>query len=216
MSHDTIIHRIVRPAVRLIATTRVTPNQLTTLRLVTGLAAAAAFALGDAMWSDIGGGVFLVSMLLDRADGELARQTGRTSIAGYRYDLVCDCIATVATFIGIGFGLVDSLGPSAALLGLVAGAGVGGLFWLLNVLRLAPECTYAFWGGRIVVDTDDAMIFVPVLIWCGAAQQELIAAAVVPPVAMLGLSLHFFHRKRRRAAEAANADAPNVPPPVSP
>ena len=74
MSHDTIIHRIVRPAVRRVALTGVTPNQITTLRLLGGIAAALAFA-GPAPWPAIGGGIFLFSMLLDRADGELARQT---------------------------------------------------------------------------------------------------------------------------------------------
>jgi phosphatidylglycerophosphate synthase len=212
VSHDTNIHRIVRPAVRLVATTGVTPNHLTTLRLITGLAAAAAFALGDAVWFDIGGAVFLLSTLLDRADGELARQTGRTSTAGHRYDLICDCIATAAAFIGIGFGLVGSLGPSAALLGLAAGAGVGGLFWLLNVLRLARSCTYAFWGGRIIVDADDAMIFLPVLIWCGAAELELIAATVITLAAVLGLSLRSFHRRRRSGIGEPELSGPECNP----
>ena len=44
MSHDTWIHRTVRPVARSLARIRVTPNQVTTLRPVAGLAAAAAFA----------------------------------------------------------------------------------------------------------------------------------------------------------------------------
>ena len=206
MSHDTTIHRIVRPAVRRIAPTGVTPNQLTTLRLVTGLVAAAAFAVGGPIWPRIGGVIFLLSLLLDRADGELARQTGRSSPLGYRYDLVCDCLATVATFIGIGFGLVGSFGPGAILLGLIAGAGVCGLFWMLNVVKVAPVSTYRFWGGRLVVDTDDAMVFVPVLIWCGAAKLELIAAASLTLLALLGLSLRGF--LKRTAAERPSINPP--------
>lgn len=196
MSHDTTIHRIVRPAVRLIAPSGVTPNQLTTVRLVTGLLAAAAFAVGGRGWPDIGGMVFLLSLLLDRADGELARQTGQSSAGGYRYDLICDCIATVSTFMGIGLGLVGSLGPVAVLLGLVAGAGVCALFWMLNVLRVAPVRTFVFWRGRIVADTDDAMVFVPVLIWFGAARLELVAAATLTLAAILGLGLSSLNRGR--------------------
>ena len=202
MSHDTTIHRIVRPVVRRIAPTGITPNQLTTLRLVTGLIAAVAFAAGGEAWPRLGGVIFLLSLLLDRADGELARQTGRCSAMGYRYDLVCDCLATVATFIGIGFGLVDSFGPAAILLGLIAGAGVCGLFWMLNVLKVAPVSTYRFWGDRIVIDTDDAMALVPVLIWCGAAKLELVAAASLTLVALLGLSLRGFLKRTGTAAAA--------------
>ena len=212
MSHDTTIHRIVRPAVRRIAPTGVTPNQLTTLRLVTGLIAAAGFAQGGEFWPRLGGVIFLLSLLLDRADGELARQTGRSSPLGYRYDLVCDCLATVATFIGIGFGLVGSFGPGAILLGLIAGAGVCGLFWMLNVVKVAPVSTYQFWGGRLVVDTDDAMVFVPVLIWCGAAKLELIAAASLTLVALLGVSLRGFFK--RTATDTAEQSVDGINPPA--
>lgn len=191
MSHDTLIHHIIRPAVRRIAPTGVTPNQLTTLRLITGLAAAAAFARGGVLWPDLGGVIFVLSMLLDRADGELARQTGQSSLGGNRYDLVCDCTASVATFIGVGLGLIGALGPVGILLGLSAGTGIGVLFWQLNVLKLVPLRAYTFWNERLVVDPDDAMIFVPILIWCEAAQPMLIAAAVITPAAAvwLGLSL---------------------------
>lgn len=205
MSHDTTIHHIVRPAVRWIAPTGVTPNQLTSLRLITGLAAAVSFALGKVVWLDIGGAIFLLSMLLDRADGELARQTGRTSLAGYRYDLISDGIASTAAFIGLGYGLSGSLGSGAILLGLAAGAGTGGLFWQINVLTLASPRSYAFWRGRIVVDPDDAMIFVPVLIWCGAARLELIAAAAVTPAAVLCLGLYAVHARRRSTGRTTSS-----------
>src|SRR5215213_4275909 len=102
MSTDTLIHRIIRPAIRRIAPTRITPNHITTLRLVTGIAAALAFAQGEELWLAVGGGIFIVSMLLDRADGELARQTGRASVGGHRYDLVSDSASNIIAFIGIG------------------------------------------------------------------------------------------------------------------
>ncbi len=191
MSHDTLIHRITRPTVRRIAPTGVTPNQLTTLRLITGLVAAAAFACGGVLWPDMGGTIFVLSMLLDRADGELARQTDQSSLGGHRYDLVCDCTVSVAAFLGVGLGLIGALGPVGVLLGLSAGIGIGVLFWQLNVLNPAPLRAYTFWNERVVVDPDDAMIFVPILIWCGADQPMLIAAAVITPAAAvwLGLSL---------------------------
>lgn len=188
ISHNTLIHRIVRPAVRGIAPTGVTPNQLTTLRLVTGIAAAAGFAIGGTVWPHVGGVIFILSMLLDRADGELARQTGQSSLSGYRYDLICDCTANVIAFVGIGIGLAGgTLGHSAVILGILAGFGIAVLFWQLNVAKLHAVPGYALWGGRVVVDPDDAMVFVPILIWCGWAQPMLIAAAAITPAAALWL-----------------------------
>ena len=50
ISHNTYIHRMVRPAVRPLVATGITPNHLTTVRLAGGLAAAAAVAVGTAAW----------------------------------------------------------------------------------------------------------------------------------------------------------------------
>lgn len=184
MSHNTIIHRIVRPPVRLAARTKLTPNQITTVRLLTGMVAAWLFASG---WLALGGAVFVLSMLLDRADGELARQTGQMSLAGYRYDLASDCIASVATFVGLGIGMAPAQGEASIWIGLAAGLGIGLLFFELNVLKLGEVRGYDLAEG-ITVDPDDAMILVPILIWCGLAWPMTIAAAVITPLASLALA----------------------------
>ncbi|MFC7475034.1 CDP-alcohol phosphatidyltransferase family protein [Dankookia sp. GCM10030260] len=188
MSVNTLIHRIVRPAVRAIAPLGVTPNQITTLRLVTGVVAAGAFAVGGGVWPAIGGAIFVFSMLLDRADGELARQTGQSSPFGYRYDIASDCAANVVAMVGIGIGLHDTLGLAGPVLGAVAGAGIGALFWQLFGLRLAQPRGYEPWPG-LVVDPDDALILVPVFVWAGAALPMIVAAAVITPLAALWLGL---------------------------
>jgi archaetidylinositol phosphate synthase len=82
ISHNTWVHRTVRVAVRPLANTPVTPNHLTTLRLMTGQAAAVAFATGIPVWQIVGAGVLVVSFFLDRADGELARLSGKMSPGG--------------------------------------------------------------------------------------------------------------------------------------
>lgn len=188
MSANTLIHRIVRPVVRSIAPLGVTPNQITTLRLITGIAAATAFAVGDGLWPAIGGGIFVFSMLLDRADGELARQTGQSSPFGYWYDIISDCAANVVAMFGIGIGLYATLGLAGPVLGAVAGAGIGALFWQLFGLRLAQPRGYEPWPG-LVLDPDDALILVPVFVWTGAAVPMIIAAAVITPLAALWLAL---------------------------
>ena len=189
MSQNTLIHGLVRPAVRVIAAhTSLTPNHVTTLRLATGLAAALIFAQGTYGWAAIiGGFIFLLSMLLDRADGELARHTNQLSIAGHRYDLMSDCMVGIFIFIGIGIGVVQTAGPNALWLGALAGLGNGVLFLELNVLKLASVRGHDLFGGRIEVDPDDIMIFLPVLVWCDLAVPLLITAAVVTPLAALGI-----------------------------
>ncbi|MEQ9327385.1 MAG: CDP-alcohol phosphatidyltransferase family protein, partial [Rhodospirillales bacterium] len=71
MSHNTYIHRAVRVLVRPLARTPVTPNQITTLRLAGGIGACALFASGPDQHLMAGAWLFLFSMVLDRADGEL-------------------------------------------------------------------------------------------------------------------------------------------------
>ncbi|MGO1077208.1 CDP-alcohol phosphatidyltransferase family protein [Inquilinus sp. CA228] len=189
MSQDTLIHRIVRPAVRRVAPTGVTPNQLTTMRLATGVAAAVGFACGG-IWADLGGVVFLLSMLLDRADGELARQTGQASPWGHRYDLCVDCLCDAIAFIGIGIGLaLAGLGFAPVLLGAAAGLGIGVLFWQLNVTKVIELSRYAMRHRGVVVDPDDALALVPVFVWLGLAWPMLVAAAVITPAGALWLGV---------------------------
>jgi archaetidylinositol phosphate synthase len=61
------------------------------------------------------------------------------------------------------------------------------LFLELNVLKIASVRGHDLFGGLIRVDPDDAVILVPVLVWCNLAGPMLIAAAVVIPLAALGV-----------------------------
>jgi phosphatidylglycerophosphate synthase len=192
MSHDTIIHHIVRPAVRRVAPSGITPNLVTTLRLATGLAAAACFAGG---WLAVGAGVFLLSLLLDRADGELARQTGQMSASGHRYDLAADCLASMAAFVGLGIGLAAGHGAAAIWGGTAAGLGIGLLFAELNLFALVAVRGQRLTEG-VSVDPDDAMVLVPVLIWCGLAWPMTIAAAVVTPIGAAAVAAIGLMRRR--------------------
>ena len=187
VSHDTLIHRLVRPVVRPLSFTPVTPNQITSLRLGVGLAAAAGLAMPGG-WRAAGAGLYLLSLLMDRMDGELARLTGLTSTGGYRYDLICDCVATVAAFAGLGIGLREALGPLAMALGVVAGVSVVGLFYHMNVAKLASPAGLGA-HGRTWIDPDDAMFALPVLIWTGQAKLALMAAGVLTPIVLIVLVL---------------------------
>ena len=80
-----------------------------------------------------GAGLFLVSMLFDRADGILARLSGKTSEFGHRFDLFTDALCNAIIFVGLGVGNMGShFGAWAVVLGLLAGGAVAtqtGFLW---------------------------------------------------------------------------------------
>ena len=204
MSHDTWAHRIVRPAVRRLATTSVTPNQLTTLRLLTAVTAALLLASGDRGLSIIGGAIFLVSFFLDRADGDLARHIGKSSPWGHRFDLCADYTANILVFVGIGFGLQEStLGASAIALGAVAGSAIVLIFWLVRfVERVEGAAVFPSAGG---FDADDAMAIIPLSIWLDGEMYILMAAAIGAPL-FFGWSVWRFRKPLSQLSLALRED----------
>ena len=181
MSHNTFVHRAIRPLVRRLSATNLQPNTVTMVRITMAVTAAGCFAAGPSL---LGAGcvLFAGSALLDRVDGELARQTGRFSNWGHRLDLVGDCSADALTFIGLGYG--SRLGPLAfwaPLLGLSAGTSIVALFWQFNVRRYVAATISA---GRLF-DPDDAMFLVPFLLLSAGPGPVLLLAGVLTPLAAL-------------------------------
>ncbi len=201
MSYNTWIHRVARVTiVKPLASTPVTPNQLTTARLATGIAAAAAVGSGVELWRDVGAAVFVLSVLLDRADGDLARLTGRTSPSGHRYDMIADAVSNALILIGLGVGLRDGgFGFWAVPMGFQAGLSVAAILWMVMGMEEkkghgAGELP-SFWG----FDADDAVLLIPVLIWLDQAEGLLTAAAIIAPlVAVLFFGMF---RRQLRATE---------------
>ena len=158
----------------------ITPNHLTTLRLVTGFAAATAFAIGTRRWDIVAGVVFVISAFLDRADGELARMSGRTSKRGHVYDLASDVASNVTAFAGIGIGLSHGpLGGAALAMGFVAAAAVGAIFWIVTAMDGGSGDAFPGAGG---FDPDDALFIVGPMAWFGWLEPLLYAAAIGAPL----------------------------------
>ena len=155
----------------------------------------------------LGAGLFLVSTLLDRADGELARQTGRFSRIGSRFDLISDCVSTMAIFVGLGVGataglpIEPMLQPGVGLLlGIVGAISTALVFAQLNMLPPTLGGTGVMPGRRF--DPDDAMLVVPVAIWCGGASWILLASGVLTPLAAILVSAIRLLRRDRLPAGA--------------
>lgn len=182
MSHNTWIHRGVRHLVRPLVATPVTPNHITFCRLAGGLVAAGALALGTDEGRFWGAILFCVSFVLDRADGELARQSGKTSPIGHIFDLWSDTVCNALFFVGLGVGLRNDGPEWAVLMGIVAGASVALILWMVlrvesHVGRRGAEIRSV--GG---FDPDDAILLAPFAIFLGWAEGLLWAAALVTPV----------------------------------
>jgi phosphatidylglycerophosphate synthase len=178
--------RVARYLVRRLKSSRVTPNQLTTVRLGVGLASAAAFTPGTYGWSNIGAFLLIVSNFLDHADGELARLTGKTSRFGHLYDLASDAAVTIALFVAIGFGVSAGAGTKSdvppVLLGAVAGIAISVIFFL----RMRIEQTLGKAATRQAsvagFETEDVLYLMPLATLSKALAPLLVIAAIGAPL----------------------------------
>ena len=197
MTVTTWTHLLARPMVRPLIGTAVRPNHLTTLRLLTGIAACIGLALGTRAGMWWGGGLWLISAFLDRADGELARIGNMMSPAGHRYDFLADVWVNTVFFVAIGIGLRNSwLGQWAIPLG--AASGVSILLASLFAERLerrSPAGTKAI-SGKWGFDPDDALYLMGPLAWLGWLGPILVAASVGSTVAMLILGIRLLRLRR--------------------
>jgi archaetidylinositol phosphate synthase len=176
-------HRIARVLVRPLVGGPITANHLTTVRLLTGVAACAAFAVGQRQWEIWGGVIWVISAFLDRADGELARLGGTTSAWGHAYDYACDVGVNAAVFAGIGAGLRESvLGWWAVPMGVVAALSVAAASLLSERLEQVDGSGKKAYAGVAGFDFDDLLYLFGPIAWLGWLLPLLIAAAVGAPV----------------------------------
>lgn len=188
MSHDSWTHLLARRAIRPLLGTAVTPNHLTTLRLVTGVAACALVALGTTAGAWWGGALWLVSAFLDRADGELARVGNMMSASGHRYDFYVDNLVNALFFVAAGFAVAGGwLGAWAIPLGLLGGASMMICGWWSELLEArSPPGTKAY-SGAAGFDPDDALYLMGPLAWLGWLAPVVVGAAI-GATAMMGIT----------------------------
>lgn len=184
MVGDSWTHKIARVCILPLVNTSVTPNHLTILRLVTGLLACTGFALGNQEGNLWGGIFWLISAFLDRADGELARVSGKTSEWGHKFDYFCDVTVTALFFVGIGIGLRESsLGMWSVVMGLSAAIGVVAAEILAEKIDQAQKDTgekaYAGFAG---FDFDDVLYLFAPVVWLNLHYPFLIGASVGAPI----------------------------------
>jgi phosphatidylglycerophosphate synthase len=115
---------------RHLVATRVTPNQLTYLMVLAGLAAGAALLVPGLAGALAAALLIQLYLLLDCVDGEVARWRGETSVTGVYLDRVGHYLAEAALLAGLGLRAADVLareGPAPnwlwAFLGAIAALG---------------------------------------------------------------------------------------------
>ncbi|MEV5830767.1 CDP-alcohol phosphatidyltransferase family protein [Spirillospora sp. NPDC052242] len=81
------------------------PNQLTYLMMLSGIAAGVVVSLPlSPLWTAVGGAVLIqVYLLLDCVDGEVARYLRQTSVAGVFLDRIGHYLSEVSLLVGLGF-----------------------------------------------------------------------------------------------------------------
>jgi phosphatidylglycerophosphate synthase len=121
---DVALHRrLSRPISRLAVRLGITPNVITFFSLTVGLAAARCFWHADAPAAAAGLVLYTTAVVLDHADGEVARLTLAESPAGEWLDVGADTVVHTSLVVAMGVtaGIATSMGPA---LGAVAGMGV--------------------------------------------------------------------------------------------
>ena len=114
-------------AVRAVFRTSITPNQITLFSIVVGLAAAACFGAGPAT-AAAGAALYAASVILDCADGQLARLKKNGTRMGRVLDGVVDYIVGISAYIGIAVGLKPPAWPASRWWLLMVAAAASNIF----------------------------------------------------------------------------------------
>lgn len=178
--------------------TWVRPNHLTALRLVVGLAACALLAVGSktaAIWSGI---LWVITCVLDRADGELARVGNMRSESGKMLDYYSDMILDTWWFLCAGISLRHGwLGQSTFALGLIAGASILLCMWYAEMFERLSDPGVKAWEGARRFHPDDALFLLAPLTWLGWVAPVLIASSICTPIIALVLFVRYVALRRR-------------------
>lgn len=170
-----IAHFMIRPFRR----TPLTPNHVTTLSLMFGVACGVCFAVGNPAAITLAPMLYIFGTLLDHADGELARLTGRSSKAGHYYDHAAGGASYVALFVGLGLGLRhDVQGAHAIPLGLIAAFSTVTAMSLRLIMEKRHGKAALIQPNIAGFEIEDLMYLIGPATWLGLRRGFLVLAAV--------------------------------------
>lgn len=118
-----VYHPLSRRLATVLAATPITPNMVSVAGGLCVVAAAVCYSqLSYPVSVALGFAFHLLWHVVDGADGDLARMTGRTSATGELVDGVCDYVSHIVLYLVLGAMLDDSWGGWAWVLAVLAGA----------------------------------------------------------------------------------------------
>jgi phosphatidylglycerophosphate synthase len=121
---DRALHRrLSRPVTRTAIALGITPNQLSVGSLLVGLAAAWCFWVGPPVAAVVGLFVYVAAVVLDHADGEVARLTFAESRVGEWLDILVDTLVHATMVVAMGVA-AERMAGAGTLLGVVGALGV--------------------------------------------------------------------------------------------
>ena len=190
-------HLLARPLLRPLLGTAVRPNHLTTVRLVTGVAACIGFASGTHAGMLWGGGLWLFSAFMDRADGELARMGNMKSPGGHRYDYLADTAVNTLLFVCVGLGLRHSwLGVWSIPLGFLSSASMLLCLLFAEWLELRSPAGTRAYSGKWGFDPDDGLYLIGPVAWLGWLAPILVGASIGATAMMLITGIRLLRLQR--------------------
>lgn len=120
-SNRYFIHRISLGILPGLIRLGVSPNAVSFMGALSGLAAAWSYYHYESSWACVLGLVFMVAWhVFDGADGQLARTTGKVSPSGFVVDGACDYLTFIFVYGALGLALSGQMGSSVWLLALGA------------------------------------------------------------------------------------------------
>ncbi|MGF6934342.1 phosphatidylglycerophosphate synthase [Paraburkholderia sp. UCT70] len=201
--------RLARRLVTPLVDTWVTPNHLTTLRLLIGVAGALCLAHGGFAWANAGALLIVLSNFVDHTDGELARVGGKSSRIGHFYDLACDALVTVMLFVGMGIGVggaqIDAVKLAPGVLGAVAGVAVALIFFLrMRTEEMVGKAgtKQASMGG---FETEDVLYLLPIVTLTNIVAPFVVVASIGAPLFAVWVVIDYWRIARRSARPTAKA-----------
>ncbi len=134
--------------VKLVQPTFITPNQVTLISLILGLASGACYWQGTPYYFLWGAVLLFLTNLFDCADGMLARVRGTSSLTGYLFDGLVDYLTNAAVLISMLHGLHVYAGRLPFILLVGVPAGLSYAWWCAMVDRFRNDWMDKAYGRR--------------------------------------------------------------------